>query len=252
MTENESSFSVAIGVRRKVTDAAVAKNCTRMSSFKTVTLLHLSILVIILTTSLTMAKSLDMKSNKRTMKYFKTYQKDIIQLESRQSNRRPRHLGPMNSTPSGRMRGYFFCRTGFLLEIDKNGRIAGTANISSENAVIEVEVFGEGLRRMKGVASGRYLSLNNRRGRLTSTVHQDRNTFFKEKLEENYWSSYSSKQHGLQCGRNTPSQQKRKEWFIAIKENGSLRRPCRTLPGMSATHFIFVWQRTVNKLLIDK
>jgi hypothetical protein len=39
----------------------------------------------------------------------------------------------------------------------------------SSQAILEIEVFGDILRRVKGVVSGRYLSLN-QRGRLSSTV----------------------------------------------------------------------------------
>jgi hypothetical protein len=28
------------------------------------------------------------------------------------------------------------------------------------------------------------------------------------------------------------------EWFIAIKKNGSLKRPCKTEPGMHSTQFV--------------
>ncbi|WP_395241593.1 fibroblast growth factor, partial [Salmonella sp. s51933] len=210
--------------------------------------LHMTVLAIILTSFIANANRLRLTRDKvKLAHYTRDYKKHLASLTADgPSIKRKRHLGSMN-TPSVKMKAYLFCKTGFLLQIDNYGRITGTTNVSSTNAILEIHIFDKILRRVKGARSGRYLSINNR-GRLTATFSRNKNTFFKENDEENAWYSYSSKNHGQQCGLDI-AKHSRKEWFIAIKENGYLRRPCKTLPGMKATHFFVIRLEKIKDIL---
>ncbi|XP_046851478.1 fibroblast growth factor 1-like isoform X2 [Xenia sp. Carnegie-2017] len=173
-------------------------------------------------------------------KILSRYLEDVERIQSgdKSSRRQARHLNFKNHTPSGKMKAQLYCRTGFLLEILDNGRIAGTKNVTSKYTIVEIQVFGGVQRRLKGVQTGRYLSLNSR-GRLLSirNFSFNDNTFFNENHEENGWITYSSTHHSRGCGSKKDSS-KNNEWFIAIKRNGSLKRPCKTVSGMPSTQFI--------------
>ncbi|XP_028391227.1 fibroblast growth factor 2-like isoform X2 [Dendronephthya gigantea] len=208
-----------------------------MCALKVIVLFHFVVSALLMTSTPSNAKRLRQTFNRKTLMSYRSYINELFTDKS--IKRRPRHLAFQNNTPSGTMKVQLYCRTGFLLEIHPNGLIAGTRNVSSEHTIIEVQAFGHILRRLKGVASGRYLSLNHR-GRLSSTFNfrQNANTFFNEKYEENYWCSYSSSKT-RNCG---PWKGNTDEWFIAIKKNGSLKRPCKTAPGMHSTQFIVLRQ----------
>lgn len=235
------------------TAAAMATNCKRLSFWKTIFFLHFMMAVMLTSTE---AKKLRLtrraKATKLAMVYG-NYKKEL--LSDDRSPKRRRHIGYVNDTPSVKMRVYLFCKTGFLLEIHNSGRITGTANITSENALLEIQIFDKTLRRVKGVASSRYLSIN-KRGRLTSTFDRNgKNTFFLENDEENAWYSYSSKHYGnnycsggVGAGSKNSRGFREKEWFVAIKENGSLRRPCKTHPGMKATHFFVLMPENIRNV----
>ncbi|CAB3982924.1 fibroblast growth factor 1-like [Paramuricea clavata] len=209
-----------------------------MCALKAILLFHFVVSAILITSTPSNAKRLRLSSNKKATSGYLNYINGLF--SDRSIKRRPRHLSFKNNTPSGRMKVQLYCRTGFLLEILDSGRIVGTQNVSSEHTIIEIQVFGHILRRLRGVASGRYLSLSSK-GRLSSTRHSNRNkpnTFFNEKHEENHWISYSSSSHTRNCVGWKKDPSRGNEWFIAIKKNGSLKRPCKTEPGMHSTQFV--------------
>ena len=55
---------------------------------------------------------------------------------------------------------------------------------------------------------------------------------------------------GHHCGMHPQANTMLQEWFVAIKENGYLRRPCKTLPGMKATHFFVLTPEEVKDTLV--
>ena len=209
-----------------------------MCALKAVVFVHFIVSAILITSTPINAKRIHHgRSKDKAPSGYLSYMNGLF--SERSIKRRARYLSFRNNTPSVRTKVQLYCRTGFLLEVLDNGKIAGTQNVSSEHTILEIQVFGNILRRLKGVASGRYLSLNNR-GRLTSTynVYRNMNTFFNERHEENHWISYSSSLHSRNCGGWKKDLRRGNEWFIAIKKNGALKRPCKTEPGMHATQFV--------------
>lgn len=76
-------------------------------------------------------------------KILSRYLKDVERIQSgdKSSRRQARHLNFKNHTPSGKMKAQLYCRTGFLLEILDNGRIAGTKNVTSKYSKHAYETY---------------------------------------------------------------------------------------------------------------
>lgn len=74
---------------------------------------------------------------------------------------------------------------------------------------------------------------------LQTEIQQNiRDTFFNEIYEEHLWTTYSSSFH---FPKESPKESKHgKGWYIAIKRNGSLKKPYKTRPGMRSTEFLLV------------
>lgn len=93
--------------------------------------LHFVFMAVILTS--TEAKKLRLSvTAKKLANVYENYKKQILSVD-RSPKRNSRHIAFLNLTPSYKRRVYMFSKTGFLLQIDKSGRISGTLNTSSEN-----------------------------------------------------------------------------------------------------------------------
>ncbi|CAH1776542.1 unnamed protein product [Owenia fusiformis] len=85
---------------------------------------------------------------------------------------------------------YFMSSTGYNLVILPNGRITGHSR-PSRYALLERIHVSSGIIRLRGVTTGRYISINHR-GRLRSTTEATEETLFLERIESNFYSTYKS------------------------------------------------------------
>lgn len=137
-------------------------------------------------------------------------------LDDKNDGGLPSHLGPVKQLHSA---------TGYNLAIDPTGKVYGTREPYSEEAVLEVSSHAPGEVRIKGKSAQMYVAMNER-GRIYAEADPESpNTVFIEKYEDG-WNYYVSKVH------------EDKVWFLGIKKSGKPKKGDKTRHGQKAVKFI--------------
>ncbi|XP_078356958.1 fibroblast growth factor 10-like isoform X1 [Oculina patagonica] len=167
-----------------------------------------------------------------------------VTTNSRSSRDRvPRHFHNSNDLdkvfthPTLRLKGQLLSRTGYFLEILKNGTIQATLNNSSIYTKIEMQSYNKTLKRIKGLQSKHFLACeirDKRRGKFIGVKHLATDSLFMEHMEENGYLTYRAL--NFQKHLNNTG-------FLAIKDNGKFRRIDRSTAGMHASQFTFLAAR---------
>ncbi|XP_056611052.1 fibroblast growth factor 4B [Triplophysa dalaica] len=117
-----------------------------------------------------------------------------------------------------------YCRAGigFHLQILKNGSVGGVHE-PSEYSLLRVFAMSPGVVGIRGVKSEMYLCMN-KEGNACGMKEFSNECLFKEHMEENHHNTYSSLPHpGL---------------YLALSQQGQLRRGNRVAPHQASTHFL--------------
>lgn len=152
-------------------------------------------------------------------------------------SRQPRSSNAMNKlfvVPTATLRGRLYSRTGYFLEILKNGTVQATMNNSSEYTKLEMQSYNKTLKRFKGILSQNFLACELRgrkRGRFIGRGNLSIDSLFVEHMEENHYLTYRPF-NIINIYNNTG--------YLAIKSNGKFRRVERAEPGMYASQFTFL------------
>jgi len=153
----------------------------------------------------------------------------VIRTKRRKRNKDVLHIAPTHMR-TVRLKS----KTGFFLEIQPSGKVTGHVN-KTKYTKMELQVITPHVKRIKSVATGRYLAIN-RKGKVISKGVSDNETYFFEELSENY--DY------LYCSIKYPKTDSGLSWYVGLKRSrsrktlqGRAKRASRTLPGDSATHF---------------
>ncbi|XP_031551796.1 fibroblast growth factor 1-like [Actinia tenebrosa] len=119
-----------------------------------------------------------------------------------------------------------------FLQIDMNGLVSGTANCSSKFVQLELLSVGRaGLKMIKGVASGRYLAMNNK-GIVYSTKQSgEEETLFVEKMQSSGYNTFASSKYYQKAFYDT---------FVAIKRNGRVKPGRLTNKLQKPAHFLIL------------
>ncbi|EDO36676.1 predicted protein [Nematostella vectensis] len=106
--------------------------------------------------------------------------------------------------------GQLYCKNGYLIHIDKDGRISGTTSHKDQYSALEFQSLGAGKVIIKGVVTGRYLAINDQ-GLLYSTDTFHKEAIMEEKQEENFYHSFNSHRY------------RQPGWYVALRRNGQLK-----------------------------
>ncbi|KRZ66526.1 Fibroblast growth factor 20, partial [Trichinella papuae] len=131
--------------------------------------------------------------------------------------------------------GKLYCRTGFHLLINSDGKVNGTHQDHNRFGVLEFLSVAFGLVSIKGKESNRYLCMNSR-GRLYGsfyfckifTVNHSTECIFMEKMLENYYNTYTSCRYS----------RRRRKWFVALNKRGRPRRGNRSRNKQKYAQFL--------------
>uniref|UniRef100_A0A5S6QJ14 Fibroblast growth factor n=1 Tax=Trichuris muris TaxID=70415 RepID=A0A5S6QJ14_TRIMR len=123
--------------------------------------------------------------------------------------------------------GKLYCRTGYHLLINNDGKVNGTHQDHNRFGVLEFLSVAFGLVSIKGKESNRYLCMNNR-GRLYGSITHTTECIFMEKMLENYYNTYTSCRYS----------RRRRKWFVALNKRGRPRRGNRSRNKQKYAQFL--------------
>nr|CAB3245915.1 Fgf9/16/20 fibroblast growth factor 9/16/20 [Phallusia mammillata] len=126
-------------------------------------------------------------------------------------------------------RRQMYCSTGFHVQIMKDGRVTSTRTDHEEHAILEFISVGVGLVSIRGVVSGLYLAMDSR-GRLYGSDGLCEDCKFREKLQENWYNTYSSTRHTNRAGT--------KPCLVSLGRKHRSRHGCRINDNHRSTHFL--------------
>ncbi|XP_077571649.1 fibroblast growth factor 5 [Stigmatopora nigra] len=133
---------------------------------------------------------------------------------------------------SGRRTCRLYCRVGigFHLQIHSDGRINGSHQ-ADPHSILELFAVSQGVIGIRGVHSNRFLAMNNR-GRLHATMSFTDDCKFRERFQENSYTTYASVLH---WNRRTGRQ-----WFVALNKRGKAKMGSspRVKAKHVSTHFL--------------
>ncbi|KAB5548615.1 hypothetical protein PHYPO_G00057620 [Pangasianodon hypophthalmus] len=120
-----------------------------------------------------------------------------------------------------------YCRNGGqFLRVLAGGAVDGVRQESDAYTVLKVKAVSTGVVIIRGHEAGRYLAMD-RSGKLYGTSLLNDECYFKEKMEENHYNTYSSHKH-----------QEHGVWYVGIKKNGQMKRGPNTHRGQNAIYFL--------------
>ncbi|XP_046848100.1 uncharacterized protein LOC124441678 [Xenia sp. Carnegie-2017] len=141
---------------------------------------------------------------------------------------------PVNAfivVPTNIVRGKLYCKTGYHLQIRRNGMVSGTMNRNSIYTLFELQSFGRGIVRIKSIATNLYLFM--KRNGLFKGIKEPRNlkTLFSEHHRRNAYNTYVSLSY---------YHKKRYDMYLGIKQNGKIKRAMKTHKRQRATQFLVI------------
>ncbi|TWW55027.1 putative fibroblast growth factor 1 [Takifugu flavidus] len=97
--------------------------------------------------------------------------------------------------------------------------------LSATEAVLKLKAVDRGVVVIRGTEAARYLAMNDE-GRLYGSPTVTDECYFLEKLEENHYNTYMSRQY------------QDRNWYVALKKNGKPKLGPRTHVGQKAVFFL--------------
>nr|XP_033783559.1 fibroblast growth factor 1 [Geotrypetes seraphini]XP_033783560.1 fibroblast growth factor 1 [Geotrypetes seraphini]XP_033783561.1 fibroblast growth factor 1 [Geotrypetes seraphini] len=114
---------------------------------------------------------------------------------------------------------------GHFLRILPDGKVDGTRERHDKHIPLQLNAENVGEVSIKSAETGQYLGMD-ASGRLYGSPSLSEDCLFFERLEENNYNTYKSKQHAD------------KNWYVGIKKNGSSKLGPRTHYGQKAVLFL--------------
>ncbi|XP_073237306.1 fibroblast growth factor 1-like [Porites lutea] len=121
-------------------------------------------------------------------------------------------------------------KTGVLLQITSDGTVSGSVDCTSEYTKLEVHSVGKGMKRIKGIKTGRFVAIN-ANGDLYSTTTPSDETIFKEAQSSSTYNTYASAKYYITSHYDA---------FISIGRNGVARNASGTLMSQNKVKFLLV------------
>ncbi|XP_017546935.2 fibroblast growth factor 4A [Pygocentrus nattereri] len=145
-------------------------------------------------------------------------------LSIKESKLKEQALSQSHPDRTASMQQLLYCRVGigYHLQILTNGSVRGVHE-PTEHSWLKVFAMKRGVVGIRGVKSELYLCMN-KEGIAQGMKQFSPDCLFKENLEENYYTTYSSATHpGL---------------YLALSQRGQLRRGNTVGPQQACTHFL--------------
>ncbi|XP_062867594.1 fibroblast growth factor 1b [Trichomycterus rosablanca] len=120
-----------------------------------------------------------------------------------------------------------YCKNGgHYLRMLPGGTVDGSRQENDAYTVLKVKAVSAGVVVIKGQETGRYLAMD-KSGKLHGTCTLNDECYFKEKLEENHYNTYSSQKY-QDCG----------DWYVGIKKSGKMKQGPKTHRSQNAVYFL--------------
>uniref|UniRef100_A0A674NXJ6 Fibroblast growth factor n=1 Tax=Takifugu rubripes TaxID=31033 RepID=A0A674NXJ6_TAKRU len=114
---------------------------------------------------------------------------------------------------------------GHHLQILPDGTVQGLRDDGDAHTVLKLKAVDRGVVVIRGTEAARYLAMNDQ-GRLYGSPTVTDECYFLEKLEENHYNTYMSRQY------------QDRNWYVALKKNGKPKLGPRTHVGQKAVFFL--------------
>ncbi|XP_056898517.1 putative fibroblast growth factor 1 [Takifugu flavidus] len=114
---------------------------------------------------------------------------------------------------------------GHHLQILPDGTVQGLRDDGDAHTVLKLKAVDRGVVVIRGTEAARYLAMNDE-GRLYGSPTVTDECYFLEKLEENHYNTYMSRQY------------QDRNWYVALKKNGKPKLGPRTHVGQKAVFFL--------------
>ncbi|NP_001164696.1 fibroblast growth factor 20-like protein precursor [Saccoglossus kowalevskii] len=124
-----------------------------------------------------------------------------------------------------------YCLTGYHLQILPDGTVNGTRKDHNLYAIMLIETIRVGVITIKGVKTSLYLSMNNK-GKLYGSRELTEESYFYERLIEDWYLTYASHKHP-----NTRRGERKRQWFVGLTDNGLARKGSRSRSRHVNAHF---------------
>uniref|UniRef100_A0A3P8WDR6 Fibroblast growth factor n=1 Tax=Cynoglossus semilaevis TaxID=244447 RepID=A0A3P8WDR6_CYNSE len=125
-----------------------------------------------------------------------------------------------------RRRTRLYCMNGgHHLQILPDGRVQGQRDEEDVHTVLKIKAVDRGVVVIQGTETGKYLAMNDE-GCLYSSATVTDESYFLEKLEENFYNTYLAQKY------------QDRSWYLALKKNGKPKLGPRTHIGQKAVFFL--------------
>lgn len=135
----------------------------------------------------------------------------------------------LSATPTNRRLYKLANKLGVYIRIHMNGTIDGTTNRNDPGTLFVMESHGPSILRIKGISSGRYITMNKKGVARAEISPPFFDSLFRLTNEENRWDTYASFKYYFE---------EKYDMLIGITKECTVKSPWKAAPGQHATQFL--------------
>lgn len=141
------------------------------------------------------------------------------------------NMGTIAQTPSYVSNVRLHGKTHMFLQITQDGAVSGATQCDNNvYTKLEVQSMGNGMKRIKGIETGRFLAINGN-GKLYSTTTPSDETIFKQELQSSSYNTFASVKYYRTSLYDA---------FISIGKNGVARNASGTNKNQNKVKFLLL------------